>query len=87
MINKTKVSLSSGNIFEDLGLVDCSELLIKAELTSQITEILIAKDLTLGVVAKILGVDSTTIARLLDGKLSEFPRERLSNFLNIVDGV
>jgi predicted XRE-type DNA-binding protein len=86
MTDKTKVNLSSGNVFKDLGLSDSSELLIKAELARQITEILIARNFTLGATAKALGVDSATIARLLDDKLSEFSRERLLNFLSILSG-
>jgi predicted XRE-type DNA-binding protein len=84
MTDKTKVNLSSSNVFEDLGLADSSELLIKAELARQITEIMVIRNFTLGDAAKSLNVDSATIARLLDGKLSEFPRDHLLNFLNIL---
>lgn len=82
MIDKIEVTLSSGNVFEDLGLPNPSELLIKAELVRQINEIIVPKNLTLGAAAKCLGVDFATITSLLNGELSKFSKETLLHFLN-----
>jgi predicted XRE-type DNA-binding protein len=41
-----QVRKSSGNVFEDLGLPDSEGLLIKAELTSKIAELIEAANLT-----------------------------------------
>jgi predicted XRE-type DNA-binding protein len=40
MSEEIKVRSSSGNIFADLGLANSSELLIKAELVRQISELI-----------------------------------------------
>ena len=84
MSDKPQATLSNGNVFEDLGLANSSELLIKAELVRQISEKIVIRNLTLGTVAKRLGVDSVTIASLLNGEVSKFSQENLLQFLNIL---
>ena len=73
---------SSGNNFADLGLANSSELLIKAELVRQISELITVAKLTLIEAAKCLGIDRSKITDLLRGKLSEFSIDRLFRFLN-----
>ena len=63
---------SSGNIFADLGLTNSSELLIKAELVRQISELITVRKLTQIEAAKCLGIARSKITDLLRGKLSEF---------------
>lgn len=76
------VQSSSGNVFEDLGFANSEELLVKAELVSQISDLISAKNLTQNEAAKLLGVDQPKISALLHGKLSGFSTERLFRFLN-----
>ena len=73
---------SSGNIFADLGLANSSELLMKAELVRQISELITVRKLTQIEAAKCLGIDRSKITDLLRGKLSEFSIARLFRFLN-----
>jgi predicted XRE-type DNA-binding protein len=73
---------SSGNIFADLGLVDSSELLIKAELVRQISEAISVKKLTEIETANRLGIDLPKFTDLMRGKLSEFSLYHLLQFLN-----
>ena len=82
MSEQIKVQLSSGNIFADLGLGNSEELLIKAELVQQISELITVRKLTQMEAAKCLGIDQSKISALLRGKLSGFSIERLFRFLN-----
>jgi predicted XRE-type DNA-binding protein len=82
MSEEIKVQSSSGNIFSDLGLANSEELLIKAELVRQISNLLDAKSLTQADAAKILGIGLPKVSALLNGKLSEFSTDRLFRFLN-----
>lgn len=80
----TKIIEGSGNVFRDLGLKDADELLVKAELTSQIAEIIGERKLTQAAAAKILGLKQPDVSNLLRGKLSKFSTERLMNFLTLL---
>jgi predicted XRE-type DNA-binding protein len=82
MSEEIKVHSSSGNVFADLGLANADELLIKAELVRQISNLIDAKNLTQTEAAKILGIDQPKVSALLNGKLSGFSTERLFKFLN-----
>jgi predicted XRE-type DNA-binding protein len=82
MSEEIKVQSSSGNVFADLGLVNSDELLIKAELVRQISNLIDAKSLTQAEAAKLLGIDQPKVSALLNGKLSGFSTERLFRFLN-----
>lgn len=82
MSEKIQVKSSIGNVFADLGLANSEELLIKAELVRQISELITARNLTQIEAAKILGIDQPKISALLRGKLSGFSTDRLFRFLN-----
>jgi predicted XRE-type DNA-binding protein len=82
MGEEIKVHSSSGNVFADLGLSNPEELLIKAELTHQISEIISIRQLTENEAAELLAIDRSNLSRLLRGKLSDFSVEQLFRFLN-----
>ena len=82
MTNELQVYSSSGNVFADLGLPNADELLIKAELAHQISELIEMRHLTQSDAAKILGVDQPKVSALMRGKLSGFSTDRLFRFLN-----
>jgi predicted XRE-type DNA-binding protein len=82
MTEKMQVHSSSGNVFADLGLPNPDELLIKAELVHQISEIVSARQLTQTEAAEHLGIDPAQLSALMRGKLSDFSTERLFRFLN-----
>jgi predicted XRE-type DNA-binding protein len=82
MSKEIKVTSSSGNVFADLGLANSDELLIKAELVRQISNLIDATKLTQAEAAKILGIDQPKVSALLNGKLSGFSTDRLFRFLN-----
>jgi predicted XRE-type DNA-binding protein len=82
MAEEIQVYSSSGNVFADLGLPNADELLIKAELAHQISELISERELTQIEAAELLGIDQPKVSALVRGKLSGFSTERLFRFLN-----
>jgi predicted XRE-type DNA-binding protein len=82
MIQDNRVQSSSSNVFADLHLENADELLVKAELVRQISELITARSLTQTEAAELLGIDQPKVSALLRGKLSGFSTERLFRFLN-----
>jgi predicted XRE-type DNA-binding protein len=82
MSEKSKYTLSSGNVFADLGLPDAEELLAKADLAIQISRAIEQCKLTQAEAAEMLGIDQPKISALMRGRLSGFSMERLYRFLN-----
>ncbi|NJN21259.1 MAG: XRE family transcriptional regulator [Leptolyngbya sp. RL_3_1] len=76
------VQTGSGNIFEDLGLENPDELLIKAELARKISGIVASQEMTQAEAAELLSVDQPKVSALINGKLSGFSTSRLFRFLN-----
>jgi len=74
-------TVSSGNVFADLGLPNPEEALAKAELAHKITVLIRDKRLTQVQAAELLGVDQPKISALIRGRLSGFSLERLLRFL------
>jgi predicted XRE-type DNA-binding protein len=84
MKKNKKYTVSSGNVFADLGLSNPKELLAKAELTRQINNLIDQKNLTQMAAAQLLGIDQQEISALTQGKLASFSLEALFKFLNIM---
>jgi predicted XRE-type DNA-binding protein len=74
-------TVSSGNVFADLGLPNPEELLAKAELAHKITVLIRKRGLTQAQAAKLLGVDQPKVSALIRGRLTGFSIERLMRFL------
>lgn len=82
MTQSMDVQTGSGNIFEDLGLENAEELLIKAELARKISGIVTSQNMTQSEAAELLGIDQPKVSALINGKLSGFSTSRLFRFLN-----
>jgi predicted XRE-type DNA-binding protein len=82
MNNQTQSHYGSDNIFADIGLSNADELLVKAQLVNQISDLIEARQLTQVQAAEILGVDQPKVSALLRGKISGFSIDRLFRFLN-----
>ena len=78
---KGKAHLSSGNVFADIGVRDPEEMLVKAELSARIVDIVRARGLTQVAAAKLLGVDQPRVSALFRGQIRQFSVERLMRFL------
>ena len=76
------VTISSGNVFEDLKLPDAHEAFIKAEIARTIGNIIEKRGLTQSQAAKLLGVDQPKVSALLSGRLRGFSASRLFSFAN-----
>lgn len=80
-IENIEITKSSGNVFEDLGLEDAEEYLVKAKLAYQINCLIAKKKLTQKAAATLLGLDQPKISALSRGKLIGFSVERLFKLL------
>ncbi|MBI1738259.1 MAG: XRE family transcriptional regulator [Acidobacteria bacterium] len=81
MRSKSGYTVSSGNVFADLGFPNAEEMLAKAELAHKITAIIQRRGLTQARAAALLGVDQPKVSALKRGRLSGFSLERLVRFL------
>jgi predicted XRE-type DNA-binding protein len=77
-----EIELTSGNVFEDLGLPDPAARLAKAELARVIRKIVADKGWTQRRAAAALGIAPSDMSDLVRGKLTRFSQERLERFLN-----
>ncbi len=75
-------TVSSGNVFADLGLPDADERMLKAQLAIQIRRFIEAKGWTQTEAAEVIGLDQPKVSHLLRGRLSGFSAERLFAVLN-----
>jgi predicted XRE-type DNA-binding protein len=69
--------VSSGNIFADLGLPNADDLLLKAQIVSEISRLMKRKKLTQAKAATLTGVAQPDLSNLLRGKFRGFSIERL----------
>lgn len=84
MNKKNDYTISSGNIFADLGFPDAEERMAKVNLALQINALIKRKKLTQIQAAKLLDIDQPKISALATGKLAGFSLERLFRFLTIL---
>jgi predicted XRE-type DNA-binding protein len=82
MEEEIEVYHSCGNVFADMGLPDAEEMLVKAQLSIQIHDIIKKRHLTQAKAAELLGIDQPKVSALIRGRLSGFSMERLFYFLN-----
>ena len=81
MTTKVRVYKSRGNVFADMGLPDADLLLVKADLTMRISQIIRKRGLTQAKAAAVLGIDQPKVSALLRGQLDGFSIERLVRYL------
>ena len=75
------VIAGSGNVFADLGLPDPDDELTKAQLASQIRQVIKRRRLTQVAAASVMGIDQPKVSALLNGRLGNFSSERLMRLL------
>ena len=76
-------TISSGNIFQDLGFANAEEKLAKVKLASVIADILEQQQITPQQAAQILGLELEQINNLTNGILKEFTIETLLSYILI----
>jgi len=77
-----RVERSSGNVFEDIGLAQSAEMLVKSEIAARIAAIIEKRGLTQARAAEVLGIDQPGVSDLVRGRLRGFSSDRLFRFLN-----
>ena len=78
------ITISKGNVFEDIDLSEPADRLAKAELARKIAEIINKRHLKQIEAARLLGVDQPKVSAIMNGRLAGFSLERLFQFLNIM---
>lgn len=85
MSKNIEIQSSCGNVFEDLGLPNSKEYLVKSKLVLTITEIINQRSLNQSQAAEILGITQPKVSALLNGKLYGFSIDKLMTFLTKLD--
>jgi predicted XRE-type DNA-binding protein len=85
MSKDDKVTLSSGNVFADLGFANPEEELLKAKLVREIREIIKRRKLTQTKAAAVLGLKQPDVSALVTGRVGKFSIERLVRCLDRLD--
>ncbi|MDQ6671347.1 MAG: helix-turn-helix domain-containing protein [Chloroflexota bacterium] len=80
-----QVTVSSGNVFRDLGRPDPALLLFKAKLAAQVSASIERRGWTQTEAAEHLGVDQPRVSHLIRGRLSGFSVEALLGYLVRLD--
>lgn len=75
-------TISSGNVFADLGFEDSEERLLKAELATKIAQLIEEKGWNEAQTAERIGLDQLQVSRLLCGQLVGFSVDSLFAVLN-----
>jgi predicted XRE-type DNA-binding protein len=73
--------IGSGNVFQDLGVPNAEEHLVKAQLVFKIDAIRKARRLKQIEVAGLLGIRQPDVSKMLRGEFRQFSVERLLRFL------
>lgn len=80
-----KVTASSGNIFEDMGLAHPEESLAKADIAINIEETISLRNLTQSDAARRMGITQPEVSNIVRGRLKGFTLDRLCACLNALD--
>ncbi len=81
MNQKKSYETGAGNVFEDLGLPNAQEHLVKAQLVFKIDTIMKRRRMKQVEAAELLGVRQPDISKMLRGDFRQFSVERLLRFL------
>jgi predicted XRE-type DNA-binding protein len=85
MSKDDRVTLSSGNVFADLGFANPEEELLKAKLVREICGIIKRRKLTQTKAAVLLGLKQPDVSALITGRVGKFSIERLVRCLDRLD--
>ncbi len=87
-----EVTVSSGNIFADLGVPDADDMLVKSDLALEIQRAIRDRDWTHTQAAQVMGIDQAHVSRISRGKIEDYSIDKLLHLLtllqrNVVIGV
>ncbi|NJM47565.1 MAG: XRE family transcriptional regulator [Alkalinema sp. RU_4_3] len=84
-IEDKRVTLSSGNVFADLGFENPEQMILKAELVREISAAIKEKGLNIHQAGEVLGLEPQKVTDLVKGRFGEYPIERLFQYMNALD--
>jgi predicted XRE-type DNA-binding protein len=84
-IDDKRVTLSSGNVFADLGFENPEQMILKAELVREISAAIKEKGLNAHQAGEVLGLEAQKVTDLVKGRFSEYSIERLFQYMNALD--
>mgnify|MGYP003438783466 CR=1 FL=1 len=64
----SKIEKGSGNVYADLGMPDAEEMLVKAQLSTKIAEIIKLRKMTQTQAAQVLGMPQPKLSNMLRGR-------------------
>ena len=79
---QSRVTASTGNVYNDLGLPNAGTELARAQLAHRIVSVIEDLEFTQREAAETLGIDQPGISHLVRGNLKRFSMDRLFRFLN-----
>lgn len=80
-----RITLSSGNVFKDLGFENPEEMILKAQLVREISSAIKEKGLTLQQTSEVLDLNIQRVSDLLKGRFRDHPIEHLFKYMNALD--
>ncbi|MDR1487745.1 MAG: helix-turn-helix domain-containing protein [Deltaproteobacteria bacterium] len=78
----SEMEKSAGNVFEDLGIEDFDEMLLKAKQASTIMELMESKGLTRMQAAETIGLPQSKLSRLLNGRFRSVGVSKMLKAIN-----
>src|SRR6185437_1000524 len=78
-------TVSSGNVFADLGIPDAEDSLVKADLAIEIAATIKKRHLAQAQAAKVMGIDQSRVSRIIRGQLDRYSIDILLRFLTLLD--
>ena len=81
---RKKTTVAPKNIFEELGLDQSEELLVRSQLLDKVTALIHNSGLSQKDVGKKLGIAQSKVSKLVTGRLSEFSTDTLLRYLSIL---
>ena len=81
MSNLPKHTVSSGNVFADMGLDNPEELLAHAQLGAVVFTLVEKRGLKQRETAELLGVNQSEVSRLMNGYFDVFSTDKMLDFL------
>ena len=81
-INGVAIEEGSGNVYEDLGLPDANDMLVKSGLAFEIQQIIEKQQLTQQRAAELVGMTQPKLSDLLRGKFRGISQSKMIECLN-----
>jgi predicted XRE-type DNA-binding protein len=85
-VTKTNITISSGNVFADLGRPEPEERAYKADLAMVLESIMKRRGLTQVAAAAVCGTDQGTLSKVLRGRTGLVTTDRLLRWIGCLGG-